>query len=79
MIDARKFIEERRNVLESLKAPTRKLGKEVNDVQRELNRMLNRKKTVPDEEDLLRLVKMFSEISESMTVPLKILKEGYPR
>ena len=79
MVDVRKLIQGRKKVLETLKTQIRTFDASVEIVRREVVRLLARKKAVPDDQDLARLVRMFRDISEAMVPALKTLQAGYPQ
>lgn len=56
----------------------RTLDNHVETVERELRRLINRKKALPDKADLNRLSAMVTQIENDLKPVKVILKKGYP-
>jgi uncharacterized protein YlxW (UPF0749 family) len=67
MLEIREIVKARRKFLENLKPEVRNAQKELNDLAREINRLLARKKAVPDEEDLIRITQFLQEANNAIT------------
>lgn len=77
MVDYRKLQKSRKKLFTDLKKPLQHAKKELNDLAREVARVLSRKKAVPDADDLKRIVDMYSEIETALVISLNIIKKGY--
>jgi len=77
MVDYRELIKARKKLYRDLKPALQKAKKELNDLYREVLRVQNRKKAVPDEADLVRIAKMHNEIDNALVKSLTIIKKGY--
>ena len=78
MINISALIKSYLDVFRSLKPLMRTVDNHVETVERELKRLINRKKALPDKADLNRLSAMVTQIENDLRPVKAILKKGYP-
>lgn len=79
MINIRTLIHERMQFLRDLKPLMRATDGTLEKFERELRRLLNRKKHLPDSEDLVRLVVFMGDTATNLKKSADFLKKGYIR
>jgi len=69
---------ERLDYLAKLKPLYRAMDGALEKVERELKRVLNRKRAVPEQEDLIRIVEQTKTLDQHISIITKALGSGYP-
>jgi len=72
-----RLIAERKKFLRALKPKFRKTDAALELVEREIVRILNRRKALPEEEDLASLLDKSSKVVTALTEAIKMLEKGY--
>jgi len=78
MINISALIKSYLDVFRSLKPLMRTVDNHVETVERELKRLIARRKALPDKADLTRLTNMVIQIENDIKPVRAILKKGYP-
>ena len=78
MINISALIKSYLDVFRSLKPLMRTVDNHVETVERELKRLIARRKALPDKADLVRLTNMVIQIENDIKPVRAILKKGYP-
>jgi len=78
MINISALIKSYLDVFRSLKPLMRTVDNHVETVERELKRLIARRKALPDKADLTRLTNMIIQIENDLKPVRAILKKGYP-
>ena len=78
MINISALIKSYLDVFRSLKPLMRTVDNHVETVERELKRLIARRKALPDKADLARLTNMVIQIENDIKPVRAILKKGYP-
>jgi len=79
MINISALIKSYLDVFRSLKPLMRTVDNHVETVERELKRLIARRKALPDQADLTRLGAMVTQIESDLKPVKAIIKKGYPR
>lgn len=73
----RQLVSERRKFFRSLKPLFRKASRELEDVEREIKRILSRKTKAPEVTDIDRLLKMLGEHADALDRAVNSLRKGF--
>ena len=79
MINISALIKSYLDVFRSLKPLMRTVDSRVEAVERELKRLVARRKALPDQADLTRLTAMVTQIETDLKPVKAVLKKGYPK